>query len=64
MTNIPKEESISFFNYITDKVQLIVNVCDREMSSEKIFINVNKGVKLKDEDLVKGLLITKIPLDN
>ena len=64
LTNIPKEESISFFNYITDKVQLIVNVLDREMSSEKIFINVNKGVKLKDEDLVKGLLITKIPLDN
>jgi hypothetical protein len=34
------------------------------MNSEKIFINVNKGVKLQDEDLVKGLLITKIPLDN
>lgn len=53
-----------FYNYISDKVQIIVNILDDEMKSEKIFVNVNKGIKLKDEDLVKGLLITKIPLDN
>ena len=53
-----------FYKYISDKVQIIVNILDDEMNSEKIFVNVNKGVKLKDEDLVKGLLITKIPLDN
>ena len=47
-----------------DKILLIVNLLDVNMNSEKIFINVNKGVILKDEDLVKGLLITKIPLDN
>ncbi|RZL16900.1 MAG: DUF1524 domain-containing protein [Pedobacter sp.] len=34
------------------------------MHSEKIFINVNKGVKLQDQDLVKGLLVTKIPLES
>lgn len=64
LKNIPRDENIAFFNYIIDKVQLIVNILDIEMNSEKIFINVNKGVKLKDADLVKGLLITKIPLDN
>lgn len=64
LNNIPRDENIAFFNYIIDKVQLIVNILDIEMNSEKIFINVNKGVKLKDADLVKGLLITKIPLDN
>jgi hypothetical protein len=53
-----------FYKYISDKVQIIVNILDDEMNSEKIFVNVNKGVRLKDEDLVKGLLITKIPLDN
>lgn len=55
---------VEFFKYVSDKVQIIVNILDNEMNSEKIFVNVNKGVKLKDEDLVKGLLITKIPLDN
>jgi uncharacterized protein with ParB-like and HNH nuclease domain len=64
LSNIPNDELLKFFNYIANKVQIIVNVLDNEMNSEKIFINVNKGVKLKDEDLVKGLLITKIPLDN
>jgi len=53
-----------FYEYISDKVQIIVNILDDEMNSEKVFVNVNKGVRLKDEDLVKGLLITKIPLDN
>ena len=57
-------EIVEFYKYISDKVQIIVNILDNDMNSEKIFVNVNKGVKLKDEDLVKGLLITKIPLDN
>ena len=53
-----------YFDYLCDRVLLIVNLLEEGMKSEKIFINVNKGVKLKDEDLVKGLIITKIPLDN
>ncbi len=52
-----------FGQYLSQNVYLIVNYLDKDLNSEKIFINVNKGVKLKDEDLVKGLLITKIPLD-
>lgn len=54
----------NFYSYLCEQVYLIVNVLGNEMKSEKIFINVNKGVKLQDEDLVKGLLITKIPIDN
>jgi uncharacterized protein with ParB-like and HNH nuclease domain len=57
-------EIVEFYKYISGKVQIIVNILENDMNSEKIFVNVNKGVKLKDEDLVKGLLITKIPLDN
>ncbi|HEV7333157.1 MAG TPA: DUF262 domain-containing protein [Flavisolibacter sp.] len=53
-----------FFDYIAENVLLIVNPLESNVSSEKIFINVNKGVKLKDEDLVKGLLITRVPLEN
>jgi len=61
------EENIKidkFHEYISDKVQIIVNILDDEMNSEKVFVNVNKGVRLNDEDLAKGLLLTKIPLDN
>lgn len=61
---IPENQRLQFFIYLSEKVFIIVNLLGKEMKSEKIFINVNKGVKLKDEDLVKGLLITKIPLDN
>ncbi len=53
-----------FYDYISEKTLLIVNLLENNINSEKIFINVNKGIKLKDEDLVKGLLITKIPLEN
>jgi hypothetical protein len=52
-----------FYEYISNNAYLIVNLLDANLNSEKIFINVNKGVKLNDEDLVKGLLITKLPLD-
>lgn len=57
------EDLHEFYEYLCDQVILIVNLLER-INSEKIFINVNKGVKLNDIDLVKGLLITKIPLDN
>lgn len=60
---IPIEKSDQFHDYVCHYVYLIVNVLDSALKSEKIFINVNKGVKLKDEDLVKGLLITRIPLE-
>ena len=53
-----------FYQYLCNQVFLIVNILGEDMNSEKIFINVNKGVKLRDEDLVKALLITKIPLEN
>ncbi|MDP2947175.1 MAG: DUF262 domain-containing protein [Nanoarchaeota archaeon] len=61
---IPVDQLKEFFKYLCNQVFLIVNLLEKNIKSEKIFINVNKGVKLKDEDLVKGLLITKIPLDN
>ncbi|MFM9950402.1 MAG: DUF262 domain-containing protein [Saprospiraceae bacterium] len=65
LINIKENQNIvDFYKYVSEKVQIIVNILDDDMNSEKIFVNVNKGVKLKDEDLVKGLLITKIPLDN
>ena len=64
ITTIPEDQIQDFYNYLSNQVFLIVNLLDKNMKSEKIFINVNKGVKLKDEDLVKGILITKIPLDN
>jgi hypothetical protein len=56
-------DMIGFAKYLSENVYLIINYLDKDLNSEKIFININKGVKLKDEDLVKGLLITKIPLD-
>nr|WP_288813115.1 DUF262 domain-containing protein [uncultured Sphingobacterium sp.] len=52
-----------FYEYICSNVYLIVNLLDENLNSEKVFVNVNKGVKLNDEDLVKGLLITKLPFD-
>lgn len=63
-TKIQANQHKYFYDYICQKVFLIVNPLESDMNGEKIFINVNKGVKLQDEDLVKGLLITKIPLDN
>jgi len=52
-----------FSDFLNNKVHLIVNLLDESLSSERLFINVNKGVKLKDEDLVKGMLITRVPLE-
>ncbi|MBB6240013.1 hypothetical protein HDC90_004675 [Pedobacter sp. AK013] len=52
-----------FYQFLSDDVFLIINLLDAGLNSEKIFVNVNKGVKLNDEDLVKGFLITKIPAD-
>lgn len=60
---IDESKRNSFYNYLSNDVFLIVNLV-QNINSEKIFVNVNKGVKLEDEDLVKGLLLTKIPLDN
>lgn len=52
-----------FYQFIAEDVYLIINLLDAGLNSEKVFVNVNKGVKLNDEDLVKGFLITKIPAD-
>ena len=60
---IPESKRNGFYYYLCEKVLLIINLVEN-LNSEKIFVNVNKGVKLQDEDLVKGLLLTKIPLDN
>lgn len=60
---IPPDQKMKFIEYLYDRVFLIINYLDKDLNSEKIFINVNKGVKLRDDDLVKGLLITKIPVD-
>lgn len=64
IAKLQPSEYKTFHTYICEKVYLIVNPLEDDVNSERIFINVNKGVKLKDEDLVKGLLITKIPRDN
>lgn len=61
--NIGEDIINKYYDYMCENVQLIVNILDSDLDSEKIFINANKGVKLKDEDLIKGLLLTKIPLD-
>ncbi|MGN6420762.1 MAG: DUF262 domain-containing protein [Pseudobacter sp.] len=60
--NIASEIAI-FSSYISNSVCLIINLLDKDLNSEKIFINVNKGIKLSDEDLVKGMLITRSPLE-
>lgn len=52
-----------FYQFLANDVFLIINLLDAGLNSEKVFVNVNKGVKLNDEDLVKGFLITKIPAD-
>lgn len=52
-----------FYTFICDHVHLVVNRIEGDMKSEKVFINVNKGVRLLDEDLVKALIITMIPRD-
>lgn len=52
-----------FYQFVANDVFLIINLLDTALNSEKVFVNVNKGVKLNDEDLIKGLLITKIPED-
>ncbi len=55
---------LPFYRYISDSVYLIVNLLEENLDSERIFVNVNKGVRLNDEDLVKGLLITRLPLEH
>lgn len=60
---IPESNRNGFYSYLCEKVFLIINLVEN-LNSEKIFVNVNKGVKLQDEDLVKGLLLTKIPIEN
>ncbi len=64
ITEKVSDEIEAFDHYISNKVFLIVNLLEESLNSEKVFINVNKGVKLNDEDLVKGLLVTKLPLDH
>lgn len=61
--NLDDRELDSFYKYVCSNIFLIVNTLGEDINSERIFINVNKGVKLNDEDLVKALLITKIPLE-
>ena len=47
-----------FFNYLCDKTQIIVNLVQNTISSEKIFENLNgRKVLLTDSELVKGLLL-------
>jgi hypothetical protein len=64
ITNTLSQKIDQFYKYISYNVNLIVNLLEEDLNSEKVFVNVNKGVKLNDEDLVKGLLITKLPLDH
>jgi len=63
ITNYLSTRLEHFYKFLADDVFLIINLLDAGLNSEKVFVNVNKGVKLNDEDLVKGFLITKIPAD-
>jgi len=50
-----------FHTYILEHVRIIVNVVEAGTSSEKLFRNLNSNkVILKDTDLVKALLITRM----
>lgn len=64
LLDLRQDDLKGFYNYLCTNVFLIMNLLESDLASEKIFINVNKGVKLRDEDLVKGLIITRIPLDH
>lgn len=50
----------SFFDFVADKVKIIVNVVDRG-DSERVFSNLNSNkVSLTEADLIKGILLTKV----
>lgn len=50
----------SFFDFVADKVKIIVNVVDRG-DSERVFSNLNSNkVSLTEAELIKGILLTKV----
>lgn len=62
---LPAEEEIkTFYNFILSKVKLIVNKVEPNVTSERVFRNMNNNrIELSDVDLVKALLLTKTARD-
>ncbi|MBQ6082946.1 MAG: DUF262 domain-containing protein [Bacteroidales bacterium] len=54
------DKKYSFFDFVADKVKIIVNVVDRG-DSERVFSNLNSNkVSLTEAELIKGILLTKV----
>ena len=50
----------SFFAFVANNVQIIVNVVDKG-DSERVFSNLNSNkVSLTEAELIKGILLTKV----
>lgn len=61
INNIDEDELMPFYDFILNKVKVIVNVVDRHVVSEKVFSNLNSNkVALTEAELIKGLLITRV----
>ena len=56
---IPRENIKEFSIYLRTNVKIILNLIESEISSEKIFSNLNTNkVELTNTELIKGLLLT------
>jgi len=54
-----------FYKYIKNNVKIIVNLVEPHINSEKVFRNLNSNrVELTNTELVKALLLTKMPREN
>lgn len=57
---LPKNEISEFYKYVKENVNIIVNLVEPHISSEKVFRNLNSNkIELTNTDLIKGLLLTK-----
>ena len=57
---LPKNEIPDFYKYVKENVNIIVNLVEPHITSEKVFRNLNSNkVELTNTDLIKGLLLTK-----
>lgn len=57
---LPAEEVFLFYNYVKEKIKIIVNTIEPHVDSEKVFRNLNSNkVELTNTELIKGLLLTK-----
>jgi len=62
---LPKENLQEFYDYVANKVMLIVNKVEKTITCERIFSNLNTNkVELTSAELIKGLLLTKSAREN